>query len=111
MVKIAILVMYCRIFALRSFKIGAYVISTITILWSLVFLFVCIFQCDPVSRAWNSTIPGTCLNLRAIFIGNAIPNIVTDAAILVMPMRQVWKLQIRLIQRISLSIIFLLGCL
>lgn len=56
-------------------------------------------------------IPGSCLDLRKAFVGNAVPNIVTDAAILAMPMGQVWKLQVRLAQKITISCIFLLGCL
>lgn len=103
--------MYCRIFPLRGFKIGAWVISVITVIWSLLFIFICIFQCTPIARAWNPTIPGKCLYLRGIFIGNAVPNIVTDAAILAMPMHQVWKLQARLAQRLTICGIFLLGCL
>ncbi|KAK2761633.1 hypothetical protein FQN54_001461 [Arachnomyces sp. PD_36] len=110
LVKVAILVMYCRIFPLRGFKIGAWIISVITVIWSLLFIFICIFQCNPIARAWNPTIPGTCMYLRGIFIGNAVPNIVTDAAILAMPMHQVWKLHARLAQRITLCGIFLLGC-
>jgi hypothetical protein len=111
LIKISILVMYCRIFPLPSFRIAAWILSIATIIWSFMFIFICIFQCTPIARAWNPTIPGTCLYLRGIFIGNAVPNIVTDAAILMMPLYPVWKLHVRLIQRITLTAIFLLGCL
>lgn len=40
-IKIAILVMYCRVFPLRSFRLAAWIISTITVLWSLIFVFIC----------------------------------------------------------------------
>ena len=103
--------MYCRIFALHSFRIGAWILSTITVLWSLMFIFICVFQCTPIPRAWNPTIPGKCLYLRGIFIGNAVPNIVTDVAILTMPLFRVRKLHMPFAQRITLSMIFLLGCL
>lgn len=103
--------MYCRIFPLRGFKIGAWVLSTLTVLWSISFLFVCIFQCNPIPKAWDLTIPGTCVDLRKVFIGNAVINIVTDFAILAMPVHQVWKVQMRLAQKIIISGIFLLGCL
>ncbi|KAK5076367.1 hypothetical protein LTR64_006153 [Lithohypha guttulata] len=108
-IKVAILVMYCRVFVLRSFKIAAWILSTITVVWSLMFIFICVFQCSPIPRAWNLTIPGKCLNLRAVFIGNAVPNIVTDAIILCMPLYHVWKLHVRLAQRLALTGIFLLG--
>ena len=111
LIKVAILIMYCRIFDLRGFKIGAWILSILTVVWSLVFIFVCIFQCHPIETAFDPTVPGECVNLRALFIGNAVPNIVTDAAILSMPVHQVWKLQIRLIQRISVMGVFTLGAL
>lgn len=38
-----------------------------------------------------------------------MPNIVTDAAILCMPIWEVWKLQLRTIQRLAVIGIFLLG--
>lgn len=107
--KIAILVMYCRVFPLRRFEIAAWIIGTITAVWSLMFIFICIFQCAPIPRAWNLTVPGKCLYLRGIFIGNAVPNILTDAIILGMPVYHVWKLHLRLAQRLALTGIFMLG--
>src|SRR5438552_2692799 len=100
MIKISILVMYCHIFSLRRFKIGAWVIGATTVVWSLVFILMCFLQCSPVNKAWDPFVAGTCLDLRALFIGNAIPNILTDVAILLMPITEVWKLQMRTPQRV-----------
>jgi hypothetical protein len=72
---------------------------------------VCIFQCTPIAKAWNPTIAGHCINLKGSFIGNAVPNILTDMAILTLPMPQVWRLHTTLVQKCQLSIIFLLGSL
>ncbi|MBA7491861.1 hypothetical protein ES702_02409 [subsurface metagenome] len=41
MIKVSILVMYCRVFPLRLFKIGAWVLSVITVVWSLIFTLLC----------------------------------------------------------------------
>lgn len=109
LVKMAILVMYCRVFPLRSFKVTSWILGTGISIWSLMFIILCIFQCYPVDRAWDPRVKGKCLNLRAGYIGNAIPNILTDAFILTMPMWHVWKLQIRTPQRLALTGIFLLG--
>lgn len=56
-------------------------------------------------------VPGHCINAKASFIGNAIPNIITDACILALPMRPVWKLHAPLAQRLSVVMIFMLGAL
>ena len=40
-IKVAILIMYCRVFPLRSFRIAAWILGTITAVWSLMFVFLC----------------------------------------------------------------------
>ncbi|CCF44726.1 hypothetical protein CH063_00527 [Colletotrichum higginsianum] len=108
-IKISLLLMYCRIFPSRNFKIAAMTLGGITIAWCIAIVFVCIFQCTPVAKAYMPWIDGTCIDLKASFIGNAIPNILTDVAILCLPIGQVWKLQVTLAQRLSLCFMFLLG--
>lgn len=103
--------MYCRVFSLRRFRIGAWVLGTIVCIYTVIFVFLILFQCTPVRKAWNPLVTGHCWNMRGTFIANAVPNILTDVAILTMPVHSVWKLQIRMVQRISLLGIFFLGCL
>ncbi|KAG4440608.1 hypothetical protein IFR05_003925 [Cadophora sp. M221] len=83
--KISLLLMYLRIFPVRSIKIGAYILGALSISWCIAIIMVSIFQCTPIERTWNPTIPGHCINLKASFIGNAIPNILTDVVILALP--------------------------
>ncbi|EKG15209.1 hypothetical protein MPH_07543 [Macrophomina phaseolina MS6] len=100
-----------RIFPTRGFTIGAYILGFVTVGWVIAINCVSIFQCDPIKKAWFPTVPGSCINLKASFIGNAVPNILTDVAILCMPIGQVWKLQVSPAQRASLCFMFLLGSL
>ncbi|USP77996.1 hypothetical protein yc1106_05270 [Curvularia clavata] len=110
LVKLSLLVMYLRIFPTNSFRIGSYILGFVTIAWVIAINFVSIFQCMPVKKAWlGPAIDGTCINLKASFIGNAVPNILTDVAILCMPVAQVLKLQVTTAQRASLLFMFLLG--
>ncbi|KAK0123808.1 hypothetical protein ONS95_008805 [Cadophora gregata] len=107
--KIALLLMYLRIFPVRSIQIGAYVLSALSISWCISIIMVSIFQCTPIARTWNPTLPGHCINLKGSFIGNAIPNILTDVAILALPMQQVWSLHTSTMQKAQISFVFLLG--
>ncbi|KAH7118463.1 hypothetical protein EDB81DRAFT_701539 [Dactylonectria macrodidyma] len=109
LVKLSVLQMYLRIFPSRGFKIAAAIIAALIVAWWIAIVAVCIFQCNPINKAWLPWIDGTCIDLKGSFIGNAIPNIVTDVAILCMPIRQVWKLHVTLAQRLSLCFMFLLG--
>lgn len=110
-VKLSILAMYLRIFPSREFKIGSYSVGATIVAWWFAIAMVCIFQCNPVSKAWAPWEPGVCIDLRASFIGNAVPNILTDVVILVMPMKQVWHLHATAAQKISLLCTFGLGSL
>lgn len=53
--------------------------------------------------------PGGCLNMGRFYYGLQIPNIVTDAMILFMPMHAVWGLPISRAQKLGLSGIFIVG--
>ncbi|KAH8590506.1 hypothetical protein B0O99DRAFT_464231, partial [Bisporella sp. PMI_857] len=108
--KISILLMYCRIFPIKSMKKGAVVLGCITIAWAIAVLLISIFQCTPIRKTWLPTLPyGHCINLKACFMGNALPNILTDIAILSLPIPQVWGLHTSVSRKISLTIVFLLG--
>lgn len=111
LVKLSILAMYLRIFPSREFKLGSYVIGLLVIAWCIAIALVCIFQCDPIYKAWVPWADGKCINLKASFIGNAVPNILTDIAILAMPIRQVWNLHATWAQKVSLLCTFGLGSL
>ncbi|KAK1976916.1 hypothetical protein LZ30DRAFT_804370 [Colletotrichum cereale] len=109
LVKVSLLLMYCRIFPSSNFRIAAITLGGITVAWWIAIVCVCIFQCTPIEKAYMPFLDGHCIDLKASFIGNAIPNILTDVAILCLPVGQVWKLQATLTHRLSLCFMFLLG--
>ncbi|KAJ5889048.1 hypothetical protein N7495_009089 [Penicillium taxi] len=108
-IKISILLMYGRIFPTRYFRVSAYILGSIVIAWVIAIVCVSVFQCRPISKAWNNDLPGTCINLKDSFIGNAVPNIVTDILILALPVQIVWGLYATVLHRLSVISIFLLG--
>ncbi|PLB47349.1 hypothetical protein P170DRAFT_413233 [Aspergillus steynii IBT 23096] len=108
-IKLSILAMYRRIFIDRVTRVATLILAAVTISWVISINFVSIFQCTPVAKTWNPTLPGHCINLKGSFIGNAVPNIMTDIANLSLPARQVWKLHASLTHRLAVIGIFLLG--
>lgn len=80
-------------------------------------MLITIFQCQPVSDFWDRFSPAAkgpfhCgVNVNQFFDGNSIPNIITDAAILVLPIPFIWKLQLPKAQKLALTSIFILGVL
>lgn len=107
--KLSLLAMYYRIFAIRSFKISAYIIGSFIIAWVITIIFVFIFICVPVKKQWYSEVPGHCVNQVGTWCANAASTICTDVAILALPIPHLWKLKTNLMQRISLIVIFGLG--
>jgi ABC-type uncharacterized transport system permease subunit len=90
-------------------RVSASVLGAIVIAWAISIIAACIFQCRPVKKAWNPQVEGFCINLKGSFIANAISNILTDIAVLTLPIRQVWKLVPTLQLRLELLVVFSLG--
>lgn len=109
-IKASILAMYYRIFPTRSMKLGVYVLGTTVILWWIAIILVTIFQCQPVYKAYKPFMQtGACLGKEHFFFGNSIPNVIQDVFILVLPAREVWKLQVATRQKIAILGVFVLG--
>ncbi|PYH82493.1 hypothetical protein BO82DRAFT_391599 [Aspergillus uvarum CBS 121591] len=75
------------------------ILGSIAVGWVLAIICVSVFKCDPI-------VPGSCINLKGSFIGNAVPN---DVAILSRPVHVVWGLHASLTHRLSVIAVFLLG--
>ena len=108
-VKISILIFYVRIFSTRRFKQLAYTLIIFSAMWSISAFWVAVFQCSPVKAFWDKSIDGKCINSFDWLMAEGGITILTDIALLVMPMPMVWKLKISQQQKIALSGVFLLG--
>lgn len=114
--KFSILLFYRRVFMNQStslhFRIAWYVILVWTFLWGISTFFAAAFQCDPPSYYWSKytrKTTGSCLNLTVLLVVTASTNIVTDVALLILPMPVVWNLKVELSQKFAVCGIFLLG--
>lgn len=107
--KISFLLMYYRIFHIPFFKKWAYIVGGFVIIWVITITFVFIFICVPVQKLWYPEIPGRCVNQVGTWIANAASTILTDLAILILPIGQVWRLQLGKREKIALTFAFGLG--
>ncbi|PWY74507.1 hypothetical protein BO94DRAFT_627361 [Aspergillus sclerotioniger CBS 115572] len=107
--KLSILLMYYRIFHFPYFKKWAYGIGTFVILWVICITFLFIFICVPVQKLWYPSLPGKCISQVGTWIANATSTIATDLVILLLPLPQVWRLQLRLSEKVALTVAFGLG--
>lgn len=105
------LALYKRIFSRGPMVTLANAVAAVVFLWGYGVCLVAAFTCIPFRKMWDPTIPGGCINLAHFYYGLQIPNIVTDAVIIAMPMKMVANLHISKIRKTVLSGIFALGIL
>ncbi|GKT44541.1 satratoxin biosynthesis SC1 cluster protein 4 [Colletotrichum spaethianum] len=109
MYKVALLLLYLRIFPMREVRKGAWICGSLTSLWTLACVIAASIQCLPLNTLWEPWKPGTCINLFLTQLCIAVPSIIVDIAILYLPIPHVLKLQMNRAQRILVLFTFLLG--
>ncbi|OAQ59531.1 hypothetical protein VFPPC_03765 [Pochonia chlamydosporia 170] len=125
LVKWSVLAFYWRIFSAASITRWCIWISTaIVSAWGIAVIdqqlqvLVSTFQCWPVSAFWRRFDPHENLSssaykctvdVRLFFIANAIPNIITDLLILLIPLPGICRLQLRRPQKLALLGVFAIG--
>lgn len=110
--KISILLLYMRIFAVFTWFrwIGRVLIGIVTAYMISAF-FAAVFQCTPVARAWDKSIPGTCISIEMNWYANAGFSITTDAIILLLPIKPILSLKLPVAEKVAVMGVFVLGAL
>lgn len=103
---------YRRIFGMNWMIWTCLVLSVAWLLGSMIALLVCP---EPIPYFWKEMIDPTGGRYRYKFlnyyIGNAAGNVASDVLILLVPFPIVWKLKMRITQKIMVSSVLLLGVL
>ena len=108
--KICIVLLYLKVFTNKWARMATWALLYIIIATWISFFVAVMFQCVPFAYNWDKTIPeGRCFNIFIFGQSSSIPNIVTDAAVLLLPIRTVMELKISIGRRIGLLLIFLTG--
>lgn len=102
------LVLYMRVFAARLSN-WVYGIGAIVVVWALVFNFLFIFLCDPIKQQWTVQRVGHCMDQMLLLKCLIMTNLVTDLAIVILPIRSVWQLQMRKTEKFAVIACFGLG--
>ncbi|KID69007.1 uncharacterized protein G6M90_00g054300 [Metarhizium brunneum] len=118
-VELSILSFFWRSFSVRdSIQWPILILASLVCIWGAAVLLVTFLQCLPTRAIWERFDPAnsmsannyTCeVDLVKFFYANAIPTIVTDLVMLMLPVPYVWRLQLPRIQKIALGCVFLAG--
>ena len=115
--KVSLLLFLYRIFNVDfKFRIASWIIGFVVVVWSLVTLCLMIFSCHPIKANWNVMLladPKTHCYPKVYNVINihGYCNIITDFALLVLPLPLVWNLQMTLKKKLSVATIFATGAL
>jgi hypothetical protein len=102
-IKLSILYQYRRLFPNRDFKLMANALIAIMLMWCVAVMFTGIFFCSPIRKAWEPELQGSCIALIPFYYGMQIPNVVTDFLILVLPIREIQRLELPLKQKAGVA--------
>ncbi|OHE96519.1 hypothetical protein CORC01_08117 [Colletotrichum orchidophilum] len=106
--KLSQLWFYYRAFSLQL-KWWIFLIGGVVIVWALVFTFIFIFLCDPISQQWTVERIGHCMDQILVLKCIIMTNVVTDLFIVILPIWTVWKLQMRKTEKLAVIACFALG--
>jgi hypothetical protein len=113
--KISICCLYLRLSPERTFRVIVYVVIGFVVAYSVSSILVIIFACNPIAATWDPTLIALhttkCINEPAAYLSQAGINIFADLLIFILPMRTIWRLQLPLRQKISVSSVFAVGLL
>lgn len=87
------------------------VMLAVVIAQAVSFVLTAAFQCKPIPKAWNTGLPGHCVDINVFYLANAALNILTDLLTYTLPARVIFRLQMPTKQKIALAFILCLGLL
>lgn len=108
--KVAILIMFLHIFVENRARVITKIVLAVVVLHWLISGIISIFTiCQPFSFKWDKSIDGHCSNLIAAYRYISIPNILTDLAILALPLSTLWYLNMSRRRKVGVFLTFLAG--
>ena len=110
--KISLTLLYQRIFILRWFNICCWILIALFSGYAISTGLVNIWLTIPINAYWDISVrPKRVVNETELFKANAYFNIITDFALLVLPLSVLWRLKMSGARKVGLSIVFAIGVL
>lgn len=110
MTKMSVLLFYRKVFAVTSISLVAKITMVFVALLGTSGFLSTMLVCHPFAYNWDLDLPGGyCGNQSAVFAVFAIMNLVTDLAVLTMPIKILLGLRLPLWKKASLLATFTVG--
>ncbi|KAJ2987297.1 hypothetical protein NUW58_g4585 [Xylaria curta] len=110
--KISILLLYTELFPVTKLIILCRICIAVSAAYFLSVFLEAFLLCTPAAYNWDKSIPdGVCRNQDLADLLSGITNLIIDAIVVILPMPQLFVLQMSLAKRISIAAMFSLGAL
>ena len=111
--KYTILAFYWRVFKLSSIRIPIQILAVLSVFWLLAQILLTTLQCIPTRAFWDLSLQATkcTVDESVFFFAQVLTHVIIDICILVLPVIQIGKMQLRLGQKIGVIGLFLVGLL
>lgn len=82
----------------------------LSISYDIAVFFEAVLLCRPLAYTWNKSVPnGNCGNTTLAYEAVGILNLLTDLAIIILPMPLLWSLNLPAAKKLALTAIFGVG--
>ncbi|KAJ0335251.1 hypothetical protein COL922a_009516 [Colletotrichum nupharicola] len=111
-IKASILFLFLKIFPDNRFRKILWLMQGLNLLVGLSFIILCFCECQPINFFWNGwdgEHEGTCLDLNRVGLGHVALNITLDIVMLLLPITQLYKLQMDRKKKLGVMAMFLVG--
>ncbi|KAF2820121.1 hypothetical protein CC86DRAFT_243293, partial [Ophiobolus disseminans] len=109
LIKSSILLLYHRIFPQQWFHRALLGLGIFIVGYSLAQIISTILQCTPIESLWGGSPKEHCINYPLLIKICGTINILTDVAILALPIPSLWKLNLSMARKRLLIVMFLAG--
>ncbi|KAI0145932.1 hypothetical protein F4776DRAFT_608614 [Hypoxylon sp. NC0597] len=111
--KESALFLFSRVFTRQAhiswFNYGLWTAHALNVSWLLGIIFGTVFMCDPVAKNYIPSLNGRCGDTGALWIGSAVPSVLIDLIILLLPLPKIWGLQMSIARKSGITFVFVLG--
>ncbi|KAF2799244.1 hypothetical protein K505DRAFT_231492, partial [Melanomma pulvis-pyrius CBS 109.77] len=109
--KLSVLVLYLRIFTERIMRICTWIVIGVCVAHAIANIIASFTICRPFEFKWNKAIDGHCANVMASYRYVSLPHILTDIAILVLPLPSLYGLLMNKRRKLGIFLTFFMGSL
>ena len=107
--KLSVLVLYPRIFTERIVRIFTWIVIGVCVAHAIANIIASFTICRPFEFKWNKAIDGHCSNVMASYRYVSLPHILTDVAILILPLSSLSALMMNKRRKLGIFLTFLMG--